>query len=100
MILFLGMVTASPSVGCTRCSAFTGTCDKAFSAERKSPGNRQASRIFRNHLKWTIMQRLVLFDLDNTLVDRLDAFRRWVRAFTARRRHRRRGLRVDGAAGR
>ncbi|NUW37359.1 HAD family hydrolase [Nonomuraea sp. SMC257] len=38
------------------------------------------------------MQRLVLFDLDNTLVDRLDAFRRWVTEFTDRR-----GL-GDGAA--
>ncbi|NUW43270.1 HAD family hydrolase [Nonomuraea rhodomycinica] len=31
------------------------------------------------------MRRLVLFDLDNTLVDRLDAFRRWVREFADRR---------------
>ncbi|GAA2285168.1 HAD family hydrolase [Nonomuraea roseoviolacea subsp. roseoviolacea] len=38
------------------------------------------------------MQRLVLFDLDNTLVDRLDAFRRWVGEFAERR-----GL-DDGAA--
>ncbi|MEV0148637.1 MULTISPECIES: hypothetical protein [unclassified Nonomuraea] len=32
-----------------------------------------------------VTRRLVLFDLDNTLVDRLDAFRRWTREFVARR---------------
>lgn len=32
-----------------------------------------------------IVRRLVLFDLDNTLVDRLDAFRRWAREFVAER---------------
>ncbi|MEU4332417.1 hypothetical protein [Nonomuraea dietziae] len=31
------------------------------------------------------MQKLALFDLDDTLVDRLDAFRRWVAEFTGRR---------------
>ncbi|WP_371781163.1 hypothetical protein [Streptosporangium subroseum] len=31
------------------------------------------------------MQRLTLFDLDNTLVDRLDAFRRWTAEFAAER---------------
>ncbi|WP_336213157.1 HAD family hydrolase [Nonomuraea sp. LPB2021202275-12-8] len=33
-----------------------------------------------------IVDKLALFDLDNTLVDRLDAFRRWVAEFADQRR--------------
>ncbi|MFD1935136.1 HAD family hydrolase [Nonomuraea mangrovi] len=39
------------------------------------------------------MQKLALFDLDNTLIDRLDAFRRWVGEFVEQR-----GLRDQDAA--
>ncbi|MFI6317515.1 HAD family hydrolase [Nonomuraea sp. NPDC050556] len=39
------------------------------------------------------MQKLALFDLDDTLVDRLDGFRRWVAEFTGRR-----GLSKEDAA--